>query len=151
MDWSIDYLEEDAQSPLGGIVSMKTSGPADWDQNKSMSEEALALGRKKGVNRFLVDHRKIEHGLSVLQVDNLPRMLKQIGVTAKDKIAIVFDASPASPDSRSASRGGSQLGNAFSFFRDVSFLEGLAVRIFTDTKEATEWLESDITTKAQRH
>jgi hypothetical protein len=129
MDWSIDYLEKESNVPLGGIVSMKTSGPADWDQNKSMSEQALALGRKNGAHRFLVDHRKIEHGFSVLQVDGLPRMLKQIGVTAEDKIAIVFDAS-------------SQLGNAFSFFRDVSFLEGLSVKIFTDTKEATEWLKS---------
>jgi hypothetical protein len=132
MDWSIDYLEED------GIVSMKTSGPADLEQNVSMSKEALALGRKKGVNRFLVDHRKIEHGLSVLQVDNLPRMLKQIGVTADDKVAIVFDPSP-------------QMSNAFSFFRDVSFLEGLAVRIFTNPKEATEWLKSDLATKTPRH
>jgi hypothetical protein len=78
-------------------------------------------------------------------------MLRQIGVTAEDKIAIVFDASPASPDSRSASQGGSQLGNAFSFFRDVSFLEGLAVRIFTSTEEATKWLKSDLATKTQSH
>jgi len=124
MDWSIDYLEED------NIVSMKTSGPADWDQNKSMSEQALAVAREKGANRFLVDHRKLGPGLSVLQVDSLPKMLRQIGVTAEDKIAIVFDTSR-------------QMNNVFSFFKDVSFLEGLAVQIFTDTKEATVWLKSN--------
>jgi len=50
MNWSIDYLEDD------GIVCAKTSGPADWDQVKQLSEKTLAVGRGKGTHRFLVDH-----------------------------------------------------------------------------------------------
>jgi len=122
MEWTIDYLEKD------GIVYMKTSGPADWDQNKKMSETALALGRKNGSHRFFVDHRKLEHGLSILQVDDLPKMLKQIGVTSQDKVAIVFD--PASP-----------ISNTFKFFRDASFLASLQLQIFTDKNEAIAWLK----------
>jgi hypothetical protein len=122
MEWTIDYLEKD------GIVYMKTSGPADWDQNKKLSEKALALGHKHGSHRFLVDHRKLEHGLSVLQVDDLPKMLKQIGVTSQDKVAIVFD--PASP-----------ISNTFKFFRDASFLASLQLQIFTDKDEAIAWLK----------
>jgi hypothetical protein len=122
MEWTIDYLEKD------GIVYMKTSGPADWDQNKKMSEKALTLGRKNGSHRFLVDHRKLEHGLSILQVDDLPKMLKQIGVASQDKVAIVFD--PASP-----------ISNTFKFFRDASFLASLQLQIFTDKDEAIAWLK----------
>jgi hypothetical protein len=124
MEWKIDYLEKD------NIASVKTFGLADWDLNKQMSEEVLAAGRAKGSRRFLIDQSKIEHGLSLLQVDGIPAMLKQIGVTPDDKVAVVFNPSP-------------QMSNAFKFFRDVSFLEGLAVRIFTKPEEATEWLKSD--------
>jgi hypothetical protein len=124
MEWTIDYLEKD------GIVYIKTSGPADWDVNKKMSEEALALGRGKGTHRFLVDHRNLKHGLSTLQVDDMPRMLKQIGVTPEDKIAIVFD--PASP-----------MSDSFDFFRNASFLESLQVKIFTNPDEAVAWLKSE--------
>lgn len=124
MEWEIDYLEKD------GIVSMKTSGPATFEQNKKMSEEALALARKNGSHRFLVDHRDLEHGLSTLQIDDTPRMLKQIGVTPEDGIAIVFD--PTSP-----------ISDAFPFFRNSAFLESLSVKLFTDADEAIAWLKSE--------
>jgi hypothetical protein len=124
MEWTVDYLEKDR------IVYMKTSGPADWDQNKKMSKMALALGHKHGSHRFLVDHRKLEHGLSILQVDDIPKMLKQIGVTSEDKVAVVFD--PVSP-----------LSNTFKFFRDASFLASLQLQIFSDKDAAIEWLKSE--------
>jgi len=124
MEWTIEYLKED------GIVCVKTYGRISWDENKQMSEEALAVGRKNGVRKFLVDHRQMEHGLSILQVDKLPEMFKQIGVTAEDKVAILFDA--ASPMSRT-----------FAFFRDTAFIESLRFGVFNDPAEATEWLESD--------
>jgi hypothetical protein len=123
MKWTIEYLEKDR------IVYMKTFGPSDWEENRQMCEKALAVGRSNGSHRFLVDHRNLEHGLSTLQVDDLPGMLKQIGVDAQDKIALVFD--PSSPISES-----------FSFFRDSAFLESLRVRNFTDPDKAIAWLET---------
>jgi hypothetical protein len=124
MEWTIDYLEKD------GIVYIQTSGPADWDANKKMCKKCLALGRSKDTHRYLVDHRKLEHGLSTLQVDDVPRMLKQIGVTPEDKIAIVFD--PASP-----------MSGSFDFFRNTSFLESLLVKLFSSPDEAIAWLKSE--------
>ena len=123
MEWKIKYLEED------DVVFMETSGPAEWDQNSRMCREALELGRSRGTNRFLVDQRKLEHGFSLLQVDKLPAMFKEIGVTAADRIAVVFD--PSSP-----------LSDKFAFFKDVSFIESLQVRLFTSPKDATDWLKS---------
>jgi hypothetical protein len=124
MEWKIDYLEKD------GIVSVKTTGPANWDQNRKMCEEALALGRSNSSHEFLVDHRQLEHGLTILQIDKLPEMFKEIGVTAEDKIAIAFDPS-------------SKMSEAFAFFRDTSFVASLQVRLFTKTDEATAWLKSE--------
>jgi hypothetical protein len=64
MKWEIDYLKED------GIVYIKTSGQATWEGNKKMSQEGLTLGRKNNTCKYIIDHRNMEHGLSVLQVDD---------------------------------------------------------------------------------
>lgn len=90
----------------------------------------LELGRKHGSHRFLVDHRLLEHGLSILQVDDVPKMLKDVGVTAEDKVAIVFDTE-------------SPIGNTFKFFRDAAFLQSLQIKLFTGIDEAIEWLKSE--------
>ncbi len=123
MDWEIEYLKED------GIISVKTSGPVNWEKNRQMSKEALALGRKSGVHKFLVDHRDMEHGLSILQVDDLPQMFVEIGVSYEDKVAIIFN--PGLPRS-----------NLFPFFEDVAFLKSLRFRVFNDPDEAFGWLKS---------
>jgi hypothetical protein len=126
MEWKIDYIEEDA------IVNIKTSGQATWEGNRKMSEEALLLGRKNKTNRFLLDHQNLEPGLSVLQVDDLPAMLKEVGVTGKDKMAILFD-----PLTQAKMR------DSFSFFRNSAILKSLQVRLFINPEEATAWLKSD--------
>jgi hypothetical protein len=123
MEWTIDYQED-------GVVRVKTTGYADWEQNKKMCEEGLAVGRKHGSHRFLIDQRGIKSVLSVLQVDSLPATLKQIGVTSEDKVAVVFD--PAS-----------KLDETFKFFRNTAFLESLSVKLFTDADEAIAWLKSE--------
>jgi predicted RNA binding protein YcfA (HicA-like mRNA interferase family) len=131
MDWSIDYLEND------GIVCIKTTGLADWDQNMEMCKEGLAVGRRNGSHRFLVDQRGIESVLTILQVDDLPGMLKQIGVTAGDKIAVVFDRT-------------TPMSNTFAFFKNASFLESLKVELFTDPDKAIAWLKSDLPDEPKR-
>ena len=124
MEWTINRLEKD------NIICMKTLGPADWDQNKKMCEEAFSLAQKHGSHRFIVDHRKLEHGLSILQIDDIPEMLKQIGVTPQDKVAMLFD--PASP-----------ISDAVKFFRDAAFLASLQLRIFSDKDKAIAWLKAE--------
>lgn len=131
MEWTIKHLEKD------NIIYIKTSGPADWDQNKKMCEEAFSLAQKHGSYRFIIDHRKLEHGLTILQIDDTPGMLKQIGVTSRDKMAMLFD--PASP-----------ISGAVKFFRDAAFLASLQLMIFSDKSEAIEWLKSDSPVKPKK-
>ena len=130
MEWTINRLEKD------NIICMKTLGPANWDQNKKMCEEAFSLAQKHGSHRFIVDHRKLEHGLSILQIDDIPEMLKQIGVTPQDKVAMLFD--PASP-----------ISDAVKFFRDAAFLASLQLRIFSDKDKAIAWLKAENEEKKQ--
>ncbi len=131
MKWTIKHLEKD------NIVCMKTAGPANWDQNKKMCEDAFSLAQKYGSHRFIVDHRKLVHGLTILQIDDMPGMLKQIGVTSRDKVAMVFD--PVSP-----------ISDAVKFFRDVAFLVSLQLLLFSDKKEAMTWLKSGSPAKSKK-
>jgi hypothetical protein len=123
MRWEIDYLKED------GIVAVTTSGIITWEDNKQMSREALAASIKHGTNRILVDHRAIQPNLSILQIDNLPGMLREIGIGPECKVAVLFD--PTSPRSSN-----------FTFFQHVSVIASLQCKVFSEHAEAIEWLKS---------
>jgi hypothetical protein len=122
MKWEIGYVEDQ------GIIKAKTSGLMSWNDKKKLSEEMLAAGRTKNVNAFLVDQKETSFGLSVLEIDRLPEMFRNIGFDIKDKIAILIN---------------SDLSNKplFKFLQDVFSLSSLSVRVFTDTDEATAWLK----------
>ena len=128
MEWETDYLEKD------GIVRVKLSGVASWDESRKLTEEAVALGRSKDSYRFLLDNRNLENTLPTLQVDKLPDMLKQAGLTSRDRMALVYESS-------------SPLKETHKFFRNVAFLASLNVNLFTDIEEATAWLKSEIKSK----
>lgn len=124
MRWEIDYLKEN------DIVTVKTSGIITWEDNKQMSREVLADSIRHSTKRVLVDHRAIQSNLSILQIDNLPAMFKEIGIGPECRVAILFD--PASPRS----------GN-FTFFQNVSIIASLQFRVFSEHTEAIEWLKSN--------
>jgi hypothetical protein len=122
MKWTIDYVEGQ------GIIKARTSGLMSWDDKKKLCEEMLAAGRKKNVSAFLVDQKETSFGLSVLEIDRLPDMFRNIGFDFKDRMAILIN----SDSSNSA---------LFSFLQDVFTLSSLRVQIFTDQGEATAWLK----------
>jgi hypothetical protein len=122
MDWSVYYLEQD------GLVFAKTTCLINWDKNKKLTEEVLSIGRRYGFSRFLIDHRDGMLNLSILEIDDIPKMFKEIGLCPSDKIAILYNAD--SPHS-----------SAFIFFQNVSQLASLQVKIFTDKEQALCWLK----------
>jgi hypothetical protein len=124
MDWTIDYLKKN------GIVLAKISGIVTWDGNKKMSEEVFSFARSKNAHRFLLEHPKFEHELSLLQIDDLPKLLKEFGLGTEDKLAVLVN--PSSPHSK-----------VLKFLEDVSRLALLRVRHFTDFARAIGWLKSD--------
>jgi hypothetical protein len=97
--------------------------------NIKLSEEMLAAGRQKNVNAFLVDQKETLLGLSVLEIDRLPGIFREMEFGDKDKIAILFK--PDSPNS-----------NLLQFLQNVFSLKSLQIRIFTDPEEATAWLKA---------
>jgi hypothetical protein len=124
MDWSVYYLEQD------GLVFAKTTSLINWDKNKKLTEEVLSIGRRYGFSRFLIDHRDGTLNLSILEIDDIPKMFKEIGLCPQDKMAILYK-----PDLSHSS--------GFVFFQNVSQLASLQVKIFTDKEQALAWLKSE--------
>ncbi len=122
MKLEIDYVKDK------GIVRVKTSGQRGRDDKKKLSEEALAAGRKRDVNAFLLDQKETAFGLSVREIDRLLGVLRDTGFSVTDRMAILVN-----PDSL---RSGS-----FRFLQDVLSLGSLQVQVFNDTEEATAWLK----------
>ncbi|MFA7485175.1 MAG: STAS/SEC14 domain-containing protein [Phycisphaerae bacterium] len=119
MQWEINYFEKE------GIIVVKTSGVIEWDDHKTMCQEMRTLADKHGVSKFLADHRDLQDGLSILQIDDLPGMLKEIGTKPNDKIAVIYNK---------------EIENKYRFFQSVAFLASLNFKIFTDEEKAMQWL-----------
>ncbi|MFA5422707.1 MAG: STAS/SEC14 domain-containing protein [Phycisphaerae bacterium] len=121
MEWKIDYIEDQ------GIVTVKTSGVANWDEFKKMCEETLAAGREHETHKFFADHRELEPGLSILEIDEMPKMFRGIGLEGHDRIATLY-----SPVSESK----------FKFFQSISNMAFLNFKLFEDEDEAMAWLKT---------
>ena len=125
MEWTIDYLKEN------GIVFVKTSGPVTWEETKQLCKEAYSIASSNGSHRFLADHRNMDIKLSVLEFDKIPDMIKEIGATPLDKVAILYHAS--SPKIV-----------LLNFLRNLLYINAIQMRIFSKPEKAIAWLIYDV-------
>ena len=125
MTWTIDFLENI------GIVKIKTSGPISLEDKKKLSAEALAAGRQKRINSFLVDNQESHLSLSILEIDQLPKIFREAGFVKNDKVAILVR-----PDTLA--------GGVLRFIENVFYLSSLQIRIFSDADKAASWLKEKI-------
>jgi hypothetical protein len=130
MKWTIDYLEKE------GIVSARASGPTTIEEHRKFTAEAIECARRHSTHKIFIDFMKMVPDLTVLQIDQMPEILKQAGVKPEYKMAVLFDFS-------------SPLKNNFVFFGNVAALSSLKVKPFADKKSAFEWLNEDPTDKQQ--
>jgi hypothetical protein len=131
MKWTIEYLEKDK------VVAAKVNGIMDWEEHKKFAEELFPLARKKGIHRILIDFREMVPDFTVLQIDDLPKMLMDIGVGPDLRIAAIFDTS-------------SPKANEHVFFKNVATIMSLQVEQFAGPEEAIKWLKTGVTEKAKK-
>jgi hypothetical protein len=115
MEWTFDCLEKDK------IVCAKTSGLMDWEQHKKFAEELFSFAIKNDSHKVLVDFRDMVPDLSILQIDDLPKLLSDIGSGSRLKVAALYDES--SPYSHE---------NRFEFVKSVLALRSIKVQHFFD-------------------
>jgi hypothetical protein len=123
MEWKIEYREKDR------IVFAKITGVMDWESHKKFATEVFPFAAKHNCHKVLIDFRKMTPSFTILQIDELPRLLREVGVAPGWRIAGLHD--PKSPKS-----------DEFDFFRNVAFLMSIQVKHFADKNEAIAWLKS---------
>jgi len=124
MEWIIDYLEEDS------IVLVKILRPVNIEGIRQFSIEMDLLAREHNTHRYLIDHRSVDVTMSVLDIDKVPAMLKEINADFEGKVAILMD--PSAPKR-----------NLFNFLKNVLNLVSMKMEIFSDKDEAIAWLTSE--------
>jgi hypothetical protein len=124
MDWTLDYLEKD------GIMYVKLLNPLKIEKLKTLLLQIKFMAREYNSHKILVDHRGVETGMSVLELDKVPDEVKEFGADFEDKTAILVDPfSQEKPE--------------FEFVRNVLVLQSFKIKVCSDMDEAVAWLKSD--------
>lgn len=124
MTWTIEY-QDNLQ-----VVVLTYSGNISGAEIKAAATARIAMGKEKGVSKFLVDTRNIETDeSSTFDIYDLPsKVYPEQKVEHSDHIAVVI------PESHAARR-------MVQFYEDVSVNRGWRVKTFEDHDDALEWLK----------
>jgi len=123
MKWTFKYLEKE------GIVSAKISGLINWENHIKFANEMASYARKHNSQKILIDFLELVPILTILEVDDLPKVLKEAGFGPEYKLAAIHDiTSPHFDD--------------FKFFKNAASLNSIRVEIFTNSEDAIAWLNS---------
>ena len=123
MEWVIEYLEGD------GIVYGKTSGVIDIESLWKYNNEMIATARKHGSHKFLTDLIDTTGSFTILDIDDIPKGMAELGLKPEDKIAVLV-----SPELEKR--------KDFSFFKDLAIIHSIQFASFSDKDKAIAWLNA---------
>lgn len=124
MSWEIEFVGKD------GILHLKAKGVMNIDLIKQMSSQTISSAAEHGTNKYLVDFREMVPEVSTMNINDLPKIFHEFGMTHGSCMAMVFSPS-------------SEKKEDFFFFETVSRNQGLRIRLFMDLNEASQWLKRD--------
>ena len=122
MGWTVDYLEDD------DVVLVRLLSPLKIEDLKMLLQNMTTLAVEHHSHKYLVDHRGIAAGMSVLDLEKVPEIVKDIGVDPEAKVVILVD--PSAPH-----------GNLFTFVKNVLNLASIQIKLFYNKDEALTWLK----------
>ena len=123
MSWIVDYLED------RNVVRVVAQGPADRQQLRQLTRDAVLEGHRRGCARFLVDHRLTRLSLGTAEIFDMPKRGEDAGFGADLRIAILIgEDSPSRADFEFYAIQCGNLG--------IHFL-----RLFFDEAAAIDWLD----------
>ena len=123
MTWAIEY-DDDLQ-----IVVLTYSGKTTGEDIKEAAAARIAMGKEKGVNKFLIDAGKVETEASAtLSIYEVPEdlYLRQ-EANRKSRIAVIRPESSVSRE-------------MVEFYETACLNLGWLVKVFQDRDNAVEWL-----------
>jgi hypothetical protein len=124
MEWTIDYLEKD------NVVYVKLLNPLKLKNLKELLRQLKLKASEYNSHRIIVDQRGVEIGMSVLDLDKVPDVVKDFGGDCQHKTAILVDPF-------------SQERTEYEFVKNVLTLRSFKVKVFSDMDKAVTWLKSD--------
>ena len=84
MEWDIFYDEPNA------LIKVTVEGKIHAQRTAEMAIQGIKLAREKNCEKFLIDYRLADVEDSVLDTYTFMENLENLGITHKDKIAIVY-------------------------------------------------------------
>ena len=123
MEWTMDYIED------GDIVHVKMLNPVNLEGTRQLCIEANSLARQHQSHRYLIDHRGIDIVLTILDIDKIPDVFREVEADFNGKTAILLD--PNEPKR-----------NLFDFLKNVLRLTSMHFELFSDKVKAIVWLKS---------
>ena len=123
MPYSVEY------DPQTDIIYIRAYGELTLEQVREYTNTAALLAKEKGCFRFLSDLREAVLALSMLDVYNIPKMAKEIGLALdlpehKIRRAVILP----------------RIGELSIFFETVSKNRVQNVALFDDIETARKWL-----------
>lgn len=125
MGWVVEHLA--AQD----VVRVTAEGPADRQQLRQLTRDAVVAGHQHRCARFLVDHRRTRLALGTAEIFDMPKRGEDAGFGTDLRIAILVDAD--SPSRGDFEFYAIQCGNL-----GIHFL-----RLFFDEAAALDWITRD--------
>jgi len=122
MSWIVDHLEDP------GVIRVVAEGPADRQQLRQLTRDAVAAGYRHHCARFLIDHRRTQLVLGAAEIFDMPKRGEDAGFGADLRIGMLID--PESPSRPDFEFYAIQCGNL-----GIHFL-----RLFFDEQAALDWL-----------
>ena len=123
MNWEIEYLQE------YDIVFAKVLNPLSLEDVKQVSIDLREAASKHNSHKYLVDYRGVDIIMSVSDIQEIPRALREAGADFLGKIAILMD--PNAPKSE-----------RFEIFKNVLAKAWMHFELFSDEQKARDWLKS---------
>lgn len=122
MGWTVEHRQD------VNVVQVVAEGPADRDQLRQLTRDAVAAGHRHRCTRFLIDHRRTLLALGTAEIFDMPKRGEDAGFGPDLRIAILIEAdSPSRPDFEFYAIQCGNLG--------IHFL-----RLFFDERSALDWL-----------
>jgi hypothetical protein len=121
LEWTIEYLEEI------NIIYVKTRGVLTMKNSNQMVKEAVAAMEQHQCFRHIVDHRETEFTLTIADYYQRPLTNKEIGLSQKSKIGMVFR----------------ELNENTRFMETVFQNRGYNFRQFVSLEEAKNWMKEE--------
>jgi hypothetical protein len=122
--WKIEYWQKEH------ILYAEISGPIYLDTLKRFASEIIVSLSINNVTRVLMDYRDATLEVSILDIYELPNILKKLGYSPGIQIAVVYSEASEKKES-------------FLFYENVLRNAGFVHRVFTDLLESLAWLKNN--------